>query len=298
MLGLFIRSTICYFLELVMQHKCPNFSIEFSCKKYLLRELISLIAPHIYSIRIQCANCLIYGESISASDIAHLLVLNKKHEWTLAVDIHVYSKNQQFRLFGCVKIGQNNPLIQMNDFPFQIEREHSFNDILHASLITHIQASSKSVVRSFDNNFIIDLNTQVFSLIELQKLISTLNERNVCLKSSSTMQNSFSLEMDPSVGISKSELATSINFFTDFVKNLIKSDSNHEGFIRSQLTGTRNSDVLIYNIGGNYRFCPRKGSHHIRNNVCILIDKINYKFAIRCKDHECDNSILIWNKIE
>lgn len=249
-------------------------------------------------MRNRCANCSMDGEWISVSDIAHLLVLNKKHEWTLAVDTHVYSKNQQFRLFGCVKIGQNNALIQANDFPFQIKRKHSFNDILHASLITNSQSSTKAVVRIFHNNFIIDLNTRVFSFIELKNFISKLTERNECLTGNSTMQNTFPLRSDQSVEINKSELSASINCFTDFVGNLIKRDSNYEGFIRSQFTGTRNPNVLIYNIGGNYRFCPRKGSHHLRNTVCILIDKVNYTFAIRCKDSECDNSILIWNKIQ
>lgn len=271
--------------------------MDLQCKSYSIHQLISLLGPHICSMRIRCVNCLIYGKWIYASDIAYLLILNKKHEWTLAVDTHVYSKNQQFRLFNCVKIGQNNAFTQTNDFPFQVGRDHSFDDILHASLITNIQQPNKPLVQFNHNDIIFDINIKMFCLINLQRFMSKLNDRNDHLKINPTIQHIHPVRIDQSVEISGLESPTSIDFYTDFVRKLIKSDSNQEGFIRSQVIGTRNPNILMYNIGGNYRFCPRKGSHHHRNNVCILIDKINCKFTIRCKDPQCDNSILIWNKI-
>jgi hypothetical protein len=52
---------------------------------------------------------------MSAADIAHLLICNKKNEWMLSVDLYVYSKNQQFRLYDSIKTGQNNPLIMTSE---------------------------------------------------------------------------------------------------------------------------------------------------------------------------------------
>ena len=54
-------------------------------------------------------------------DITYLLVQNIRKEWTLAIDINVYSKSQQFRLFNSVKYGKNNPLVPSAIFPFDCQ---------------------------------------------------------------------------------------------------------------------------------------------------------------------------------
>ncbi|CAF2073359.1 unnamed protein product [Rotaria magnacalcarata] len=83
-----------------------------------------------------------------------------------------------------------------------------------------------------------------------------------------------------------------------FVETLIQLDKLHQGYIRSCVRGNRNTDILFYNIEGNYRFCPRKGAHHQRNTIAILIDTKNLTYTIRCKDNNCDNRSLIWKSIE
>jgi hypothetical protein len=86
--------------------------------------------------------------------------------------------------------------------------------------------------------------------------------------------------------------------FTAFVNTLIKSDKAHQGYIRSCVRGNRNTNVLFFNIGGEYRFCTHKGTHHQHNQTAILVDIKNSTYTIRCKDPNCDNTLLLWNKIE
>ena len=51
-----------------------------------------------------------------------------------------------------------------------------------------------------------------------------------------------------------------IQRFTSFVEKFIKSDTFHQGHIRSCVRGNLNTDLLFYNIGGEYRFCHYKGT--------------------------------------
>ena len=85
--------------------------------------------------------------------------------------------------------------------------------------------------------------------------------------------------------------------FIQFLESLIKSDPNHQGYISSCVRGSYNNQLLFFNIGGNYRYCPRKGTHHQNNSVAILIDTKRLTYAIRCKDPQCDNTFITWTAI-
>ncbi len=79
---------------------------------------------------------------------------------------------------------------------------------------------------------------------------------------------------------------------------MITKDNNHIGRIQSCVQGNRNTNKLFFNITGNYRFCPKIGTHHKRNFTAIIIDMSNNTFAIRCKDTQCDNTSLTWHFID
>ncbi|CAF1247401.1 unnamed protein product [Rotaria sordida] len=53
--------------------------------------------------------------------------------------------------------------------------------------------------------------------------------------------------------------------FTAFVETMIKNDPAHQGYIHSCRYGDYYKNLLFYNIGGNYRYCPKKNAHHKRN---------------------------------
>ena len=106
--------------------------------------------------------------------------------------------------------------------------------------------------------------------------------------------NNLQLTEKKSIGLSDYE----IQKFTVFIQKLITSDVEHNGYIHSSIRGTHHNRILFFNIRGNYRFCPQKGSHHQSNTVSILVDIKNCTYAIRCKDSECNNTFLKWNKLQ
>jgi len=85
---------------------------------------------------------------------------------------------------------------------------------------------------------------------------------------------------------------SNIETFTNFVQMLIKKDPYYEGYILSCQKGSYNENILFFNIGGNYRYCPKINRHHRRNTIAIMINTKRKIYAIRCKDKECNNSIL------
>ncbi|UJR12409.1 hypothetical protein I4U23_016586 [Adineta vaga] len=79
------------------------------------------------------SQCYLQSIHVNVSEIAYLLVLNKSSTWTFAIDLNVYSKNQQFRLFDSIKNGKNNPFRQSNLFPFSSQSNLFYDDILTLS---------------------------------------------------------------------------------------------------------------------------------------------------------------------
>ena len=59
------------------------------------------LTPYVNILRLHCTACHILSNSITTAEIAYLLVLNTQNEFTVAIDLNVYYKNQQFRLFNC-----------------------------------------------------------------------------------------------------------------------------------------------------------------------------------------------------
>jgi len=71
----------------------------------------------------------------------------------------------------------------------------------------------------------------------------------------------------------------------NFVRDLISSDN---GYIRKCSTPTH-SDLFIYDIAGNYKFCENIGRHHKSNNVRIVVDLKLGQYYQTCHDPECEN---------
>ncbi|CAF1506872.1 unnamed protein product, partial [Rotaria sordida] len=80
--------------------------------------------------------------------------MNKQNQHNLAIDLNVYSKNQQFRLYDCVKRGQSNFLRQSTYFQFNEAFETSYHTILKKSIIAYnIEHSNLQVVYLENNQF-------------------------------------------------------------------------------------------------------------------------------------------------
>ncbi|CAF4887899.1 unnamed protein product [Rotaria socialis] len=246
-------------------------------------------------------------QAINIAEIAHLSVLNRQNKWTLAIDINVYSRNQQFRLFDCAKHGKTNVLLQSTHHPFSKKSDCSYFQTLEKSVISHIKTISYLQLLSFNTNQDqFSFTESGTSALTTKNKIEVLNSINDHLKYYCIFQNKFT-------PINKSNSLTTIsicknnhnNFehetaakFIPFIENIIKSDAHHQGYIYTCIPGKYNKNLLFFNIGGNYRYCPKKGSHHRNNSIAILLDTNKLIYTIRCKDSECNNNILNWISIQ
>ncbi|CAF3798933.1 unnamed protein product [Rotaria sp. Silwood1] len=269
-------------------------------------ELIALLTPYITTLRTHCTKCYILSNYITAADIAHLLVLNKQNKLLLAIDLNVYSNNQQFRMFDSVKKNKNNALLQTIHYPFSNKLNTSYDEILSKSIITNVQQIDSPIIFFEENLFKLHSHSDFNSSALFESLEIKLNDINshsniysTASISSQRILNSKQLHMNQTSKQEKIyQYDKDIENFISFVENIIKSDPLHQGYISSCIRGQYNTNIFFFNIGGEYRFCSRKGSHHLRNTIAILVDIKNKKYSIRCKDPECNNTVLTWMKID
>jgi len=305
-LGLFIKIIIHYVLYSIVQHKCSSFNLNINSEKYSINDLIQFLTPYIITLRQHCTNCYLFSSSITVAEIAYLLVLNSQHVYTLAIDLNVYSKNQQFRLFDCVKKGKINALHQSSDFPFYENDQNHYFQILQKSIVTNVHQLNLPIVFLENDQFVCKLNNSDILSIPIDQNFLNLHDINLHFKTSFALNKN----IGTTTATNTSNEAIRISYFNvdpsdyqiqqyeKFVQKLIRMDEAHEGFIYSCNRGNRNTDILFFNIGGKYRFCPCKGTHHRHNTTAILVDIKNHTYCIRCKDPDCDNKHLIWNKIQ
>lgn len=231
-----------------------------------ISKVINQIAPLINTMRNHCHKCNTSIPYVSIADIAYLLVKNTANEWTLAIDTNVYSKNQQFRLFNCVKYGRNNPLIPSTTFPFHYQLQYSFFNLLKKSLITFMDDDQLPKIYLNGKKFDIKSSSISNPIATVSYILININLLNQHIK-----QLTFS---NPSTNISKCQTPSNminpniinhlnssvkdIQLFLNFVENIITSEPSHQGYVHSCIRGTYNKDLLFFNIAGNYRYCPKK----------------------------------------
>jgi len=235
-------------------------------------------------------------------------VRNKKNKWTIAIDLNVYSKNQQFRLFNSVKYGKNNPLIPSGTFPFDCQSQFTTSNILQKSLISFIENDKIPTIYFKDKRFISDLSVSSYSNSNINISNNLINIKlinnhidNLCFSKTYANVESNQKASHSSYSLQNNNIHLSdqqIQIFKTFVEKIISSDPSYQGYIHSCVPGTQNKAILFFNIGGNYRFCPKKNAHHQNNTVAIIINTKNCTYCIRCKDIDCNNSILTWKTIQ
>jgi hypothetical protein len=262
-----------------------------------LQQLTCLLGSFAHDIRLHCSACFVWCGCISAADIAQLIVNDKNNNPTLSLDHHVYSKNQQIRLYDCVKFETNNPLILSEQYGFDTTKSNTNGDIMRKSIITNVS----------------DLRIPILKLAIDQKGLTCSEEEHPFGNNESNDSVDlfqypgsklipFYLSNQRHTGPIKSEklqmnAAFDSTDYTKFINQIINRDPVHSGFIHSIVRGNKRSSKLFYNISGDYRYCRKIKSHHRRNTVAFVIDIVNDTYAIRCKDSNCDNTVLTWKKI-
>lgn len=306
-LGHYIRTIFQILLLAVAKHKCSYFNTNFGLNIISIANILLFLSPHVSVLRSSCSNCWLINEIINVPDVANLIVYNKKKNWSLSVDLFVYSKNQQFRLYDSKKAGSNNSLHTTSDYPFEEIKSHSYFDILRKSIITNVNnIQVPLIVLKNDNLFITELTSQLnISKIEVDNIIlKTVNNdhlqiiKHENLNFSKTYKKEIDNQSNSQNKIIQTRSDTIFNTYIPFVNKIITTDHEHIGKIHSCVQGNRNNNKLFFNISGNYRFCPKIRTHHKRNSTSLIIDISSNNYAIRCKDPQCDNTYLTWYKIE
>ena len=235
----------------MLDHKCSSFSIDLDVKSLPIKELISVASRYVLQLRKNCDLCLIWNDSISAAEIANLLVLNKNNRWILAIDMSVYSKNQQFRCFDCVKQGKQNRLIQSEYMLTRSTEVKSFNNVLSCSLITYNVMSIVSNILHLENSqFVLHSTTMNFEPILLRDY--SIFQEQIFSYSSDRMNPAHKVfTAYPKIDFTRhkinkmiendNESISNCTPYHAFIDKIITRDPAHRGFIRSFSFGNTKS---------------------------------------------------------
>ncbi|KAF5879966.1 DNA-directed primase/polymerase protein, partial [Clarias magur] len=191
-------------------------------------------------------------------DLRFLIVKGKDGQKQLFVDLGVYTKNRNFRLYKSSKLGKNAAFSVAQDNQFVPDSsKHATEDerIFLASLITNVSFTSQRIL-TFDTPE------------------TTSNE---------------SLGSAQHASLHNSELAgehqtSPYKELDDFVLKLVHRDAV-QGNIR-RWTYFASEQLLVYDIE-KYRWCSNVGRFHKSNNIMIIVDLKEEVWYQRCHDPEC-----------
>ncbi|CAM2729007.1 unnamed protein product [Rotaria socialis] len=256
-LGIFIKAIIRFLLLAIVQHKCAMFNMDIPIEQFNNASNLTIqLVPFIHTLRNHCRQCNTSIPYVSIADIAYLLVQNRGNEWTLAIDTNVYSNNQQFRLFNCVKYGKNNPLVPSTTFPFHYQLEYSSHNLLKKSLITYMEDDHIPKVYLNGDKFDINLSsisnriaTFSYNLININLINQhikplTFSKPSTNASKSHTPQNLIHLNKINHLNSSVKD----IQLFLNFVENIVTSEPSYQGYVHTCVRGIYNKDLLFFNI--------------------------------------------------
>ncbi|XP_073329940.1 DNA-directed primase/polymerase protein isoform X2 [Pagrus major] len=194
-------------------------------------------------------------------DLRFLQVKNKDGQDCLFVDLGVYTKNRNFRLYKSSKAGKNAAFTVADDNRFITKHEKGISpeeSVFLASLICNLSFTGQKI-----------LTWDVPGAKEAKTL------RPHCEQESakdpdllSGCQSSPHLEVD------------------NFVLTVVKKDGIHGGIRRWNYFAAE--QLLVYDIV-KYRWCENVGRFHKSNNIMIVVDLKEEVWYQKCHDPECKN---------
>lgn len=191
-------------------------------------------------------------------DLDFLMVKRKDGQKQLFVDLGVYTKNRNFRLYKSSKLGKNAAfsVAQDNEFvPKSNQHTTEEQRIFLASLISNVSFTSQRI-------------------LTCDAPEKTSNES----RCSPRPRDPHGTEL---VG---EHQASPYKELDDFVLKLVKRDGV-EGNIR-RWTYFVSEQLLVYDVG-KFRWCANVGRFHKSNNIMIIVDLKEEVWYQRCHDPEC-----------
>ncbi|XP_032474088.1 DNA-directed primase/polymerase protein isoform X8 [Phocoena sinus] len=191
----------------------------------------------------------------SSPDLSFLIVMNNVGEKHLFVDLGVYTRNRNFRLYKSSKIGKYVPLEVAEDnkfYPVQSENISKENQYFLSSLVSNVRFSDTLRILTCD--------------------ISQNKQRVENFNHTSTSETIEGFQCSPYPEIDQFVLLL-VN------KNGIKGGIRRWNYFFPE-------ELLVYDIC-KYRWCENIGRAHKSNNIMILVDLKNEVWYQKCHDPIC-----------
>ncbi|XP_077618225.1 DNA-directed primase/polymerase protein isoform X2 [Crocuta crocuta] len=192
----------------------------------------------------------------SSPDLSFLVVKTNTGEKQLFVDLGVYTRNRNFRLYKSSKIGKHVALEIAEDnkfFPKHSENISGENQYFLSSLVSNVRFSDTLRILTCDTSQ------------NKEKRIEYFN-------STSTKENVEGFHCSPYPEIDQ------------FVLSLVNKNGIQGGIRRWSYFFLE--ELLVYDIC-KYRWCENIGRAHKSNNIMILVDLKNEVWYQKCHDPVC-----------
>ncbi|XP_061586449.1 DNA-directed primase/polymerase protein [Cololabis saira] len=194
-------------------------------------------------------------------DLSFLLIKNKDGHNGLFVDVGVYTKNRNFRLYKSSKVGKNAAFTLAEDNTFIAKAEKGISPeqgVFLASLVCNVSFTGQRIL-TWD--------------------IPETNEPDT--SASSCQQDSASPQ-----GMFSGCLSSPHQEVDNFVFTLVRKDGIQGNIRRWNYFAAE--QLLVYDIA-KYRWCEHVGRFHKSNNIMIVVDFKEEVWYQKCHDPECRN---------
>ncbi|KAM3940811.1 DNA-directed primase/polymerase protein isoform 1-T2 [Leptodactylus fuscus] len=192
-------------------------------------------------------------------DLSSLIVQDKNGGRQLFIDLGVYTKNRNFRLYKSSKMGKNVTFEVAKDNRFAVKPSRHVSEeeqIFLCSLVSNVRFTDS---------------------LKVLTCASTENERNgvSCLSTAASVTTGITMkgyEFSPYPEVDR------------FILSLLTREDFHGGI--RQWNYFSNEELLVYDTI-NYRWCENLGRAHRSNNVMLLVDLKREIWYQKCYDPIC-----------
>nr|XP_040042200.1 DNA-directed primase/polymerase protein [Gasterosteus aculeatus aculeatus]XP_040042201.1 DNA-directed primase/polymerase protein [Gasterosteus aculeatus aculeatus] len=195
------------------------------------------------------------------TDLDFLRVKTKDGRDSLFVDLGVYTKNRNFRLYKSSKVGKNAAfkLADDNKFTNKLEKGVSEEEsVFLASLVCNVSFTSQRILTS-----------------DVPETKSSKSSGPQCQQASATYPGSLC-----------GSLSSPHPEVDNFVLTVVKKDAIHGSIRRWNYFAVE--QLLVYDIA-KYRWCENVEKFHKSNNIMIVVDLKEEAWYQKCHDPDCKN---------
>ncbi|XP_056264561.1 DNA-directed primase/polymerase protein [Pseudoliparis swirei] len=195
------------------------------------------------------------------TDLKFLQVKNKNGQECLFVDLGVYTKNRNFRLYKSSKVGKNSAFTVADDNTFTHKHEKGISEeesVFLASLVCNMSFTGQRILTS-----------------DVPETKESKTLRPHSQQGSATYPGSLS-----------GDLSSPHQEVDNFVLTVTTKDGIHGSIRRWNYFAVE--QLLVYDIA-KYRWCENVKRFHRSNNIMIVVDLKEEVWYQKCHDPECRN---------